>query len=208
MELNNLPFLKYIGAKNVPVILSTGMGNMEEIARAVNAIKQSGNAQIVIFHCISIYPAASEITNLRNIITLKERFPNCVIGFSDHSIGPELAPTSLALGARVIEKHFTLDQSKIGMDNQMAIECDEFKNKITGIYDQASQDECKNYFYYLRNLVINLDNGNQIFIGVATDYAEEYPDAPYYWVLERNNIIDKNGSTNIDKYSLYFELSK
>ena len=85
---------------------------------------------------------------------------------------------------------------------------DDFKNKITGIYDQASQDECKNYFYYLRNLVINLDNGDQIFIGVATDYAAEYPDAPYYWVLEKNNIIDKNGSTNIEKYSLYFELSK
>ena len=88
------------------------------------------------------------------------------------------------------------------------LKADDFKNKITGIYDQASQDECKNYFYYLRNLVINLDNGDQFFIGVATDYAEEYPDAPYYWVLEKNNIIDKNGSTNIEKYSLYFELSK
>ena len=88
------------------------------------------------------------------------------------------------------------------------LKADEFKNKITGIYDQASQDECKNYFYYLRNLVINLDNGDQIFIGVATDYAKKYPDAPYYWVLEKNNIIDKNGSTNIEKYSLYFELSK
>ena len=84
----------------------------------------------------------------------------------------------------------------------------DFKNEITGIFDQASEDECLNYFYYLRNLVINLDNGDQIFIGVATDYAEEYPDAPYYWVLEKNNIIDKNGSTNIEKYSLYFELSK
>ena len=88
------------------------------------------------------------------------------------------------------------------------LKADDFKNKITGIYDQASQDECKNYFYYLRNLVINLDNDGQIFVGVATDYAEEYPDAPYYWVLDKNNIIDKNGSTNIEKYSLYFELSK
>ena len=106
------------------------MGTMEEIARAVNAIQQSGNAQIVIFHCVRFISSFRD-TNLRNIITLKERFPNCVIGFSDHSIGPELAPTSLALGARVIEKHFTLDQSKIGMDNQMAIECDEFKNMVT-----------------------------------------------------------------------------
>ena len=77
-------------------------------------------------------------------------------------------------------------------------------NKISKIYILAP----KNYYYYLRNLVINLDNGDQIFIGVATDYAQKYPDAPYYWVVEKNNIIDKNGSTNIEKYSLYFELSK
>ena len=137
MELNNLPFLRYIGAKNVPIILSTGMGTMEEIAHAVNAIEQSGNTQIIIFHCISIYPAAPEITNLRNITTLIDRFPNYVIGFSDHSTATELAPTSLALGAGVIEKHFTLDQSKIGMDNQIAIECDEFKTMVTFCHNIA-----------------------------------------------------------------------
>ena len=60
----------------------------------------------------------------------------------------------------------------------------------------------------LRYLIINLDDGNKIYTGVATDYAEDYPDAPHYWVLDKNNIIDKNGSTNIEKYSLYFELSK
>ena len=83
-----------------------------------------------------------------------------------------------------------------------------YKNDIIGDHQLLEDDGCQNYFYYLRNLVIDLDNGDQIFIGVATDYAEEYPDAPYYWVLEKNNIIDKNGSTNIEKYSLYFELSK
>jgi N-acetylneuraminate synthase len=71
MELNNLPFLKYIGSKGMPVILSTGMGSMEEIERAVQTIESTGNTQIVILHCISIYPADPEITNLRNITSLK-----------------------------------------------------------------------------------------------------------------------------------------
>ncbi len=130
MELNNHPFLKYIGAKGVPIILSTGMGSMEEIEKAVETLESTGNTQIVILHCVSIYPADPSITNLRNITSLKEKFPNYVIGFSDHSIGPELAPASVALGAGVIEKHFTLDQSKIGMDNQMAMEADDFGKMI------------------------------------------------------------------------------
>lgn len=110
----------------MPVILSTGMGSMEEIERAVQTIESTGNTQIVILHCISIYPADPEITNLRNITSLKELFLSYVVGFSDHSIGPELASASIAMGAAVIEKHFTLDQSKIGMDNQIAMETDDF----------------------------------------------------------------------------------
>lgn len=138
MELNNLPFLDYIGRKGVPIILSTGMGTLEEIEKAVSTIENTGNRQIVILHCISIYPATPEITNLRNITTLKERFPNYVIGFSDHSMGPELAAASIALGAGVIEKHFTLDQSKIGMDNQMAMETDGFETMIQFCHNVAS----------------------------------------------------------------------
>ena len=83
-----------------------------------------------------------------------------------------------------------------------------FKNNIKGSFEKQVQiDECIKYFYYLRYFVINLKNGDKILTGVATDYAEEYPDAPYFWQIEKN-IIDKNGSTNISKYSLYFELSR
>ena len=83
-----------------------------------------------------------------------------------------------------------------------------FKNNIKGSFEKQAQiDECIKYFYYLRYFVINLKNGDKILTGVATDYAEEYPDAPYFWQIEKN-IIDKNGSTNISKYSLYFELSR
>ena len=83
-----------------------------------------------------------------------------------------------------------------------------FKNTITGKYIQDEGDLCSNYFYYLRFLEINTKNGDHYLIGVATDYAQAYPDAPYYWKVNKNNQIDEQGTTNIEKYSLSFELKK
>ena len=83
-----------------------------------------------------------------------------------------------------------------------------FKSEIKGILNVNDDDRCKNYFYYLRFLRINLNNGEQILLGVATDYAKDYPDAPFIWLINKNNVIDKIGDTNIEKYSLNFELSK
>ncbi len=122
MELNNLTFLKYIGEKHIPLVLSTGMGEMEEIEKAIEEIERTGNRDIVILHCVSIYPAAPGIVNLNNILGLRERFPDYPIGFSDHTLGDGAAVAAIALGAAVIEKHMTLDAKKIGMDNQMAME--------------------------------------------------------------------------------------
>lgn len=122
MELNNPDFLKYIAEKKIPVILSTGMGEMEEINRAVQVIREAGNCNLILLHCVSIYPAKEETICLNNILGLRERFSDCPIGFSDHTIGDEVAIGAVALGAAVIEKHLTLDKSKIGMDNQMAME--------------------------------------------------------------------------------------
>ena len=83
-----------------------------------------------------------------------------------------------------------------------------FKNTITGKYIQDEGDLCSYYFYYLRFLEINTKNGDHYLIGVATDYAQAYPDAPYYWKVNKNNQIDEQGTTNIEKYSLSFELKK
>ena len=83
-----------------------------------------------------------------------------------------------------------------------------FKNTITGKYIQDEGDLCSNYFYYLRFLEINTKNGDHYLIGVATDYAQAYPDAPYYWKVNKNNQIDEQGTTNIEKYRLSFELKK
>lgn len=130
MDINNYSFLDYIAKKNTAIILSTGMSSYEEVEKAVSVIKAAGNARLALLHCISIYPVDYEDINLNNILSLRKTYPDCAIGFSDHSIGYEIPCAATAFGACVIEKHFTLDKSKIGMDNQMATEPDEFKRMI------------------------------------------------------------------------------
>lgn len=127
MEINNLEFIEYIGNKQVPVVISTGMAEENEIRAAIRTLEKTGNKNIVILHCVSIYPAELTKINLRNISWLEEEYPQYAIGFSDHTIGDSAAIASVALGASVIEKHITLDSKKIGMDNQIAMEPQDLK---------------------------------------------------------------------------------
>ena len=130
MDLNNYLYLRYIAKKGVPIVLSTGMSEIAEIRKAVQTIEDAGNKQICLLHCISIYPPEFETIHLHNILGLREAFPNYPIGFSDHSHGVEMAVAATALGAALIEKHLTLDRTKIGMDNQMATEPEEMKQMV------------------------------------------------------------------------------
>lgn len=130
MELNNFDFLRYIAKKNIPIVLSTGMGEMEEIRKAVEIIEEAGNNKLILLHCVSIYPVKEEAVCLNNILGLRENFPRYPIGFSDHTVGDEAAIAATALGAAVIEKHLTMDKSKIGMDNQMAMEPVQLKELV------------------------------------------------------------------------------
>lgn len=130
MDLNNYLYLQDIAKKGVPIVLSTGMSEMAEIRKAVQTIEDAGNRQICLLHCISIYPPEFETIHLHNILGLRETFPNYPIGFSDHSHGVEMAVAATALGAALIEKHLTLDRTKIGMDNQMATEPEEMKQMV------------------------------------------------------------------------------
>jgi len=130
MDLNNYPYLEYIAKTGVPIILATGMGETEEIEKAVETIARTGNDNLCLLHCISIYPPELSTIHLNNIIGLKKKFPQYPIGFSDHSLGTEMDSAAIALGACLIEKHFTLDKTKIGMDNEMALEPDEYGNMI------------------------------------------------------------------------------
>lgn len=135
MEINNLQFLKYIGEKDVPIVLSTGMSTMDEIRDAVKTIESTGNRKICILHCVSIYPAPAEVINLNNIIMLNEEFPDYVVGYSDHTIGYEIAAASIAMGAALVEKHFTLDNEIMGMDNNMATEPAEMKKLVNASHN-------------------------------------------------------------------------
>tara|TARA_B110000971_G_C20025114_1_gene508370 strand:+ start:1497 stop:2543 length:1047 start_codon:yes stop_codon:yes gene_type:complete len=130
MDLNNFLFLKFIAKKKIPLILSTGMGTIEEIESAVKLLISNGQKNICILHCVSLYPLDHNIANLKNIIMLRKKFKNIPIGYSDHSIGNTLPISSIALGACVVEKHFTLDNKKIGIDNHMATEPNEMQ-KLT-----------------------------------------------------------------------------
>ena len=131
MDLNNHIFLKYIARKKVPILLSTGMSTEKEIIKAIKVIKDNGKSKICILHCISLYPLDHKIANLKNITMLRKKFKNIPIGYSDHSIGSLLPIAAVSLGACLIEKHFTLDNKKIGMDNQMATEPDSMKKLIS-----------------------------------------------------------------------------
>lgn len=131
MELNNPKFLRYIGEKRVPIILSTGMSTYDEVEEAVEVLHNSGVEQMAILHCVSIYPAILANINLNNIIGLREKFSMHPIGFSDHTQGDAAAVAAVALGAGVIEKHLTLDKSRVGMDNGMATEPLEFKELVS-----------------------------------------------------------------------------
>ena len=130
MDINNLPYLRYIAKTGVPVVLSTGMASMEEIEAAVGEIENAGNDNICILHCVSLYPAEEQFVNLNNMVRLKEKFPKYAVGYSDHTIGSEAACASVALGAALVEKHFTLNNKKIGWDNQMATEPGEMKELV------------------------------------------------------------------------------
>lgn len=130
MDLNNYPYLEYIAKTGVPMILATGMGEPEEIEKAVDTVRSAGNENLCLLHCISIYPPEISTIHLKNMIGLKKRFPQYPIGFSDHSLGTEMDSAAIALGACIIEKHLTLNKSKIGMDNEMALEPQEFSDMV------------------------------------------------------------------------------
>jgi len=133
-EIVDLKLIKYAAEKGKPMIVSTGMSNLGEIEDAINAIKSVGNEDIILLHCNSLYPTPVEIINLRAIETMRTAF-KVPIGFSDHTLGIHIPIAAVAMGACVIEKHFTLDRTLPGPDHSFAIEPDELKEMVKCIRD-------------------------------------------------------------------------
>lgn len=132
MDLNNYPFLKYLANKGKPMVISTGLSELYEIDKAIKTIERTGNTQIIILHCVATYPPADSDTNLNNIKTLIAAYPDYPVGFSDHSLGTVIPLAAVALGACVIEKHFTLDKNLEGWDHEVSAIKDEMQRIVTG----------------------------------------------------------------------------
>lgn len=127
MDLNNYPFLEYIASKGKPIVLATGLSDLHEIDKAVETIEKAGNKQISVLHCVSLYPPRDEDVNLNNMKTLQRMYPDYPIGFSDHTLGTAIPLAAAAIGACIIEKHFTLDKDLPGWDHKVSATPDELK---------------------------------------------------------------------------------
>ena len=132
MDLTNLPLLRYIAATGKPMLVSTGMATIGEIAEAVETIQSAGNDQIVLLHCISEYPAAPEDAHLRSISLLQDAF-GLPVGYSDHVLGNAVALAAVTLGACVVEKHFTTDKALPGPDHRISADPEEMAQLVRDI---------------------------------------------------------------------------
>ncbi len=131
-EITNLPYLEHLGAKGRPVILSTGMAWLGEVETAVRTLHGAGVHDLTLLHCVTEYPAPPEQINLRAMATLATAF-GLPVGYSDHTAGIEIAVAAVALGATVIEKHFTLDTRMPGPDHGASLDPTSFTAMVTAI---------------------------------------------------------------------------
>jgi pseudaminic acid synthase len=126
-ENTDHPLLKKVAQTGKPVIMSTGIADISDIEESVQVLKANGCSQIILLKCTSTYPSTAENTNLVTIPVLQQMFPDCIIGLSDHTMGIGASIASVALGARVIEKHFTLNRADGGVDSTFSMEPAEMK---------------------------------------------------------------------------------
>jgi len=208
-DLNNLPLVKYIAKKRKPIILSTGMGTMEEIKEAVEAIESNGNNNLILLHCVSAYPPKVEEINLKAMETLRNVF-KLPVGYSDHTIGINISLAAVALGAKVIEKHFTLDKKMDGPDHAASANPKELKNLISGIREiekslgtgvkTPSESEIEMKKSFRRSIVADIDIkvGDLITPEMLSIKRPGTGLSPKYF----NSIIGKKAKRNIDKDEL------
>ncbi|MFX1383436.1 MAG: N-acetylneuraminate synthase family protein [Promethearchaeota archaeon] len=133
-EIVDLDLIEYIAKKQKPIIISTGMATIGEIEEAIEVVLKHDNNNIILLHCVVLYPCPVEFINLKAIETLRNVF-KYPVGFSDHSLGIHISLAAISMGAKVIEKHFTLDKSQKGPDHHFALEPNELKEMVEKIRD-------------------------------------------------------------------------
>lgn len=209
-EITNYPYLKLISKKGKPVILSTGMSSIEEIESALNILQEQGLSKedITVLHCNTEYPTPMKDVNLRAMLDIHYRF-GVKIGYSDHTLGIEVPIAAVALGASVIEKHFTLDRNLPGPDHKASLEPDELKAMVKSIRNvelaisgsgnkEPSESEKKNMAIARKSIHIKKAlQKNQVI--KEEDLIPLRPGdgiSPFYW----NEIIGKKTVRNLEGY--------
>ena len=133
-DITNISFLKHLAKKQLPMMVSTGAATLGEIEEAINTIRNEGNEKIIILHCTLCYPTEAKDANLRIISTLKTVFPRYPIGLSDHTRGITIPIAAVALGAKVIEKHYTIDKTLLkSADHWLSVDAQELKEMVNSI---------------------------------------------------------------------------
>lgn len=203
LEIVDLRFIKYIASKGKPVILSTGMADLEEIGEAIEAARSTGNDNIALLHCNTCYPAPAHIVNLKSMETLRNTF-HLPTGFSDHTLGWHIPVAAAALGACIIEKHFTLSRGQEGPDHGFSIEPEELKLMVRQIREvekaigdgvkKVSREELENYEKGRRSLIAGTDipKGTIITDSMITAKRPGYGIKPKYFdaVIGRTAKVD------------------
>ena len=131
-EITNLPFLSHVALKGRPMIISTGMSFLGEVEKAVQTVHENGCEEVALLHCTSNYPASAEEVNLKAMCTMQQAF-RLPVGFSDHTVGIETAAAAVALGARIVEKYFTLDRNLPGPDHKASLEPEQLVQFVRAI---------------------------------------------------------------------------
>jgi N-acetylneuraminate synthase/N,N'-diacetyllegionaminate synthase len=137
-SITNFPLLEKIGRLNKPVIMSTGMAFLSEVDEAVRYLEKQGQPKLGLLHCTSLYPTPPEHLNLKAIQMLQSAFPDYTIGFSDHTVGYHCAVAAVACGARIIEKHFTIDKQMDGPDHYFSATPGDLKTLVQAIREVES----------------------------------------------------------------------
>ena len=204
-EITDIPLIEYVAGKGKPIIISTGIASIEDIELAVQTCLNAGNNQICLLKCTSSYPAPLEEINLNTILDMSDKF-HCIIGLSDHTVGGEVSIASVALGAKIIEKHFILDRNLGGPDSEFSMEPHEFKQMVDSVrnvekalgkvsYDLTDKIKANREFSRSLFVVEDIENGDIITEDNVRSIRPGFGLHPKYF----NRILGKRVNKNLKK---------
>ncbi|NCO54869.1 MAG: pseudaminic acid synthase, partial [Bacteroidetes bacterium] len=204
-EITDIPLIEYVAKKGKPIIISTGIATIEDIQLAVDTCKKASNVQIALLKCTSSYPAPIEEANLLTIPDLEKRF-NVIAGLSDHTISNSVSIAAVALGARIIEKHFILNRNIGGPDASFSVEPNEFAELVKNIREVEQAKGVVNYELNektrkSREFSRSLFTVQDIVAGEAITSENVHSIRPGYGLHPKYlpDVLGKTAKTNINK---------